>query len=135
MATLLIKTEPSEYSFDDLVREGKTVWNGVTNPGALIAMRAARKGDEALVYHTGDERRIVGLAAITSDPYPDPGAGDEKFVAFDLAPLRPARSPVSLAKIKGDPRFGGFALVRQGRLSVMAVPPEFDGPLRKMAGL
>jgi len=133
--TLLLKTEPSEYSFDDLVREKKTVWNGITNPGALIAMRAAKKGDEAFIYHTGDERRIVGLAALTTDAYPDPDAANEKIVAFDLKPLRAARSPVSLAQIKADPRFKDFALVRQGRLSVIPVPPGMDRALRELAGL
>lgn len=133
--TLLLKTEPSEYSFDDLVRDRKTVWNGITNPGALIAMRGAKMGDEAFVYHTGSERRIVGLASLTTDPYADPDADDPKIVAFDIKPIRAARSPVTLAQIKADPRFKDFALVRQGRLSVMAVPAPIDRAIRELAGL
>jgi predicted RNA-binding protein with PUA-like domain len=141
MATLLLKTEPSEYSFDDLVRDKRAVWDGVTNPVALRNLRAAGEGDEVLVYHTGDERRIVGLALIRRAAYEDPkrsgrtGSGEPKFAVVDLEPLRAAPSPVTLAQVKADPRFRDFALVRQGRLSVMPVPPELDRVLRRMAGL
>ncbi len=141
MATLLLKTEPSEYSFDDLVRDTRAVWDGVTNPVALRNLRAAREGDEVFVYHTGDERRIVGLARVRRAAYEDPKrsgrteSGEPKFAVVDLEPLRAAPSPVTLAQVKADPRFRDFALVRQGRLSVMPVPPELDRVLRRMAGL
>lgn len=135
VATLLLKTEPSEYSFDDLVRDKRTVWSGVSNPQALAAIRAARKGDEAFMYHTGDEKRIVGLAQIISDPYADPEADDPKFAVFDLKPLRAVKTPVTLAQIKADARFAAFALVKNSRLSVMPVPADLDKILRKLAGL
>jgi predicted RNA-binding protein with PUA-like domain len=135
VATLLLKTEPTEYAFDDLVRDGRTVWSGVKNAAALIALRAARKGDEAFIYHTGSEKRLVGLAKLTSGPYPDPSAGDERLVVIDLAPLRALPTPVTLAQVKGDARFSNFALVTQSRLSVMPVPGELDTILRQWAGL
>lgn len=135
MATLLLKTEPSEYAFGDLIRDKRTVWSGVSNAQALSAIRGAKKGDEALIYHTGDEKQIVGLAQIVSDPYPDPEAGDPKLAVFDLKPLRPVKRPVTLAQIKADPVFAGFALVKQSRLSVMIVPADLDKLLRRLAGL
>lgn len=141
MATFLLKTEPGDYAWDDLVRDKRAVWDGVRNPGARSQLRKARKGDEAFIYHTGDERRIVGLAAIASDPYEDPAdpgenaRGEIKAPVFDLKPLRPARAPATLAAIKADPRFADFALVRQARLSVMEVPASLDRALRKMCGL
>lgn len=134
MAQWLLKTEPSEYSFADLQRDGKTAWTGITSAAALIHMRSARKGDEALIYHTGDEKRIVGLAQIASDPYPDPKAGDPKLVAFDIKPVRALAKVVELKAIKADPRFKEFGLVRISRLSVMPVPDAMWAALMKMAG-
>ncbi|MGB9739980.1 MAG: EVE domain-containing protein [Chloroflexus aggregans] len=119
----LLKTEPSVYSFADLVREGQTVWDGVENAVALKHLRAMRQGDIALIYHTGDERQAVGLAQIVSDPYPDPKQHDPRLVVVDVVPLQPLNRPVTLAAIKADPFFADFALVRQGRLSVVPVTP------------
>ena len=137
MATLLLKTEPGEYSWGDLVREKRCVWTGVTNNAAQKAMREAKEGDEALLYHTGDEKRIVGLATIASDPYPDPDDETGKRVVFDLKPVRAAKTPekATLALIKADGRFADFALVKQSRLSVMHVPAAIGAALRKMAGV
>lgn len=135
MASFLLKTEPGDYSLDDLERDGATVWDGITNNAALMHMRTVRKGDDALIYHTGGERSVVGLAQITSDPHADPGAGDPKVVVFDVEFRQRAASPISLAQIKGDERFAGFDLVRQPRLSVMPVPEEIDRLLRQEAGL
>lgn len=141
MATYLFKTEPSEYSFADLVREKRCVWSGVTNNAALLQLRLVRKGDDVLIYHTGDERAIVGLARAASDAYEDPkrpgrnDKGEPRFAVADLAPVRAAKTPVTLAEIKADPRFAKFPLVVQGRLSVMAVAAAFDSPLRSLAGL
>ena len=120
----LLKSEPGTYSFSDLVREGRTCWDGVSNPVALSHLRAMQKGDEALFYHTGAEKAIVGVARVASDPYPDPKLDDPRRVVVDLAPVRPLGSPVSLSAVKADPRFRDFALVRIGRLSVMPVSPE-----------
>jgi predicted RNA-binding protein with PUA-like domain len=141
MATFLLKTEPSEYSFADLQRDRKAVWDGITNPVALGHLRTARKGDDALIYHTGDEKKIVGLARVASEAYEDPAQpgvnarGEPKFAVVDVAPLRAAKTPVTLAQVKADPRFAKFPLVTQGRLSVMPVPPELDRALRDLAGL
>lgn len=141
MTTWLLKTEPSVYAYADLAREKRTVWDGVTNPAAMKHMRSVRKGDECLIYHTGDEKRIAGLARVTKGAYEDPAhagerVGDEpKFVLFEVAPVREAGRGVTLAEIKKDPRFASFDLVRLPRLSVMPVPPEMDAALREMAGL
>lgn len=135
MATLLLKTEPGEYSFDDLVREKRCAWTGVANNAAQKHMRDAKKGDEAFIYHTGDEKAIVGLATLASDPYPDPTDDAGKRVVFDLKPGKRAKTPVTLAQVKADARFKDFALVKQARLSVMPVPADLDEALRGMAGL
>lgn len=117
----LLKTEPTVYSFADLVREGRTVWDGVSNNVALKHMREMHSGDEVLIYHTGDERQAVGLAQVVSDPYPDPKQSDPRLIVVDVVPLRALPHPVSLNAIKADPFFADFALVRQGRLSVVPV--------------
>jgi predicted RNA-binding protein with PUA-like domain len=130
----ILKTEPDEYSFADLERDGKTVWNGVANNAALKHMRSAQVGDLALIYHTGDERRAVGLAEIASMPYPDPQEQDERLVVFDVRPLRLLKQPVTLATIKADPFFADFALVRQSRLSVVPVTDEQWQRLMSLAG-
>jgi predicted RNA-binding protein with PUA-like domain len=141
VATILLKTEPSTYSFADLVRDGSTVWDGITNNAALQYLRAARVGDEVLFYHTGDEKAIVGLAKVSTGPREDPkkpgktAKGEAKFVVIELKPVAAAKTPVTLATIKADKRFDEFLLVTQGRLSVLPVPPRMDAALRKLAGL
>lgn len=118
----LLKTEPSAYSFADLEKEGRTLWNGIKNPTALLHLRQVRRGDQALVYHTGGERAVLGIAKVVKGAHPDPQAGDPRLVAIELAPLRRLRFPVGLQRLKDDPRFRGFDLLRIGRLSVMPVP-------------
>ena len=130
----LLKTEPDDYSFADLERDGSTVWDGVANNAALKHMRAMQPGDQALIYHTGDERQVVGLAEVTSAPYPDPKADDARLVVVDVRAVRPLRTPVTLVAIKADPAFTDWALVRQGRLSVVPVPPELWEWLLRMSG-
>jgi len=120
----LLKSEPGTYSFSDLTREGRACWDGVSNPAALGHLRAMKKGDEALFYHTGSEKAIVGLARIVSDPYPDPQLDDPRRVVVDVAAVRPLEHPVTLSAVKADPRFRNLGLVRIGRLSVMPVSPE-----------
>jgi predicted RNA-binding protein with PUA-like domain len=115
----LLKTEPSTYGYDDLEREGRAVWDGVTNPVALRNLRAMKEGDRVVVYHTGDEKAAVGLAEVVRAAYPDPKAGDAKLVVVDLKPKGRLASPVSLADIKKMPLFAESPLVRQGRLSVV----------------
>ena len=141
MATFLVKTEPMKYSFETLLKAGSCRWDGVSNAAALIAIRSMRKGDDVIVYHTGDEKAVVGLARVHSDPYEDPARpgktadGAAKFAVVDLTPVAEAETCVPLAVIKADPKFKEFALVRQGRLSVMPVSPLLDKHLRKLAGL
>src|SRR5207302_1253578 len=112
----LLKTEPGEYSYADLVRDKRTVWSGVTNALALQHIRSMKKGDQTFIYHTDDVKQIVGIAESASDPYPDPDAYDPKLVVFDLKPRRKLPSPVTLAQIKADRRFKDFALLRISRL-------------------
>jgi predicted RNA-binding protein with PUA-like domain len=124
MSYWLLKSEPESYAYADLVRDGTTVWDGVANNAALKHMRDVKPGDQALIYHTGDERQAVGVAEVTSLPYPDPRGDDPKLVVFDIRSARALARPVTLAAIKADPFFADFALVRQGRLSVVPVTPD-----------
>ncbi|HET6273438.1 MAG TPA: EVE domain-containing protein [Bacteroidota bacterium] len=121
MAYWLLKSEPGVYAFADLVRDKKTTWDGVTNNLALKHIRAMAKGDLAFIYHSGDEKSIVGIAEIASEPYPDPKADNPKIVVVDLKAKDALARPVSLADIKAKKEFADFALVRISRLSVMPV--------------
>ncbi len=113
----LLKTEPGEYSYQDLEREGRARWDGVSNPLALRNLRAMKRGDRALVYHTGSEKAVVGLAEVVSDAYPDPGDG--RLVVVDLEPRGRLARRVPLAELKSLEVFADSPLVRQGRLSVV----------------
>jgi predicted RNA-binding protein with PUA-like domain len=124
MAYWLLKTEPDCYSWDQLRADGKTVWDGIANALALKNLRTAVKGDLALIYHTGDQRSAVGIAKITSAPYPDPWQDDDRLTVVELKPLRALRHPVSLDQIKADPAFAGWDLLRISRLGVVPVPPK-----------
>jgi len=141
VTTWLLKTEPDDFSYADLVRAKREPWTGVKNPAARIHMRAARKGDEAYVYHTGKVKAIVGLARLVTDMYEDPsdpglnGKGDVKAPLFDIAPVAEATMPMTLAEIKADDRFKDFDLVKMSRLSVMPVPAKLDRIIRKHTGL
>ena len=122
MAYWLLKTEPGTYSWDDLVRDKKTTWDGITNATALIHLRSMKKGDLALIYHTGNEKAVVGVAEIASAPWPDPKSDNEKAVVVDIKPKKKLANAVTLSQIKADPAFAGFDLLRIGRLSVVPVP-------------
>jgi len=130
----LLKTEPGTYSFADLEREKHAVWDGVSNPLALKHLRSMKRGDVAFIYHTGDEKQIVGIAEITSDPYPDPKERDAKLVVVDLKPRERLKRPVTLSEIKALSEFRDWELVRMGRLSVMPVSEERWKKLVKMGG-
>jgi predicted RNA-binding protein with PUA-like domain len=123
MAYWLLKTEPDSYSWSDLVRDKKTVWSGVTNATALKHLRTMKKGDPALIYHTGGERAAIGIAEITSAPYADPNQDNEKLVVVDIKPRKALTKPVGLDVIKADKTFAGWDLLRIGRLSIVPVPP------------
>lgn len=120
----LVKSEPTTYSWSDLVRDGGTRWDGVRNALARNHLAAMKKGDLALVYHSGDDKAVIGIAKITRAAYPDPSADDERWLAVDLAPVKPLPAPVSLAQIKADPKLAGIPLVRLSRLSVMPLEPS-----------
>jgi predicted RNA-binding protein with PUA-like domain len=111
-----VKSEPGTYSWDDLVKDGKTRWDGVRN--------AQARNNLALFYHSGEEKEIVGVAKVVRAAYPDPTTDDERWVVVDLAPLAPLREPVALADVKRDAALAEIALVRQGRLSVMPLEPR-----------
>lgn len=122
MSYFLLKTEPSEYSFADLVRDGETVWDGVTNNLALKHLRTMKINDECLIYHTGEEKAVVGTAIVTSEPYPDPKVNNPAIVVVNVKPVRQLKKPVPLSRIKAVKELRNFELVRLPRLSVMPVP-------------
>ena len=134
MAYWLLKTEPGSYSWPDLQRDKKTTWNGVTNAMALKHIRTMKKGDLALIYHTGGERAAVGVAEIVSAPYPDPKANNEKIVVVDIKAKKALKQPVGLDVIKADKTFAGWDLLRIGRLSVVPVPPAMWRRVLDLAG-
>jgi predicted RNA-binding protein with PUA-like domain len=117
----LFKTEPGSYAFARLVRDRRTTWDGVKNALALKHLAAVAKGDDVLVYHTGDEKAVVGLARVVRGAYPDPGQKDSRLVVVDLEAVRTLPRPVTLAEMRGDARLAGFDLLRLPRLSVMPV--------------
>jgi predicted RNA-binding protein with PUA-like domain len=121
MGRWILKTEPSSYSFDQLQAERRAVWDGVKNPVALRNLRAMSAGDDLMIYHTGDEKAVVGLARVARAAYPDPKKKDAKLVVIDVEPVRRLPAPVPLAAIRADKTFAGLALVRQPRLSVVPV--------------
>lgn len=118
----LLKTEPETYSWNDLVKAKKGVWDGVRNFQARSNLKAMAKGDVAFIYHTGDEKAIVGVAEVIKGPYPEPK--DPAWVAVDLAPDKPLKKPVSLADIRKEKALAGMVLVKVSRLSVQPVKPE-----------
>ncbi|MBE9004972.1 EVE domain-containing protein [Fortiea sp. LEGE XX443] len=134
MAYWLLKTEPDNYSYSDLERDGCTAWDGITNALALKYIRTMVSGDLALIYHTGKERQIVGVAEIISQPYPDPALNDAKLVVVDVRAVRPASEPVTLAQIKQDDKFTDFDLLRLPRLSVVPVSEFYWQHLIKITG-
>jgi predicted RNA-binding protein with PUA-like domain len=117
----LLKTEPADYSWDELERAGRARWDGVRNPAALRNLGAMKPGDRVLVYHTGDEKAVVGIAEVVRAAYPDPKYPDGKLVVVDLAPRARVARPVTLAEIKALAEFRDSPLVRQGRLSVVPI--------------
>ncbi|MBX7150270.1 EVE domain-containing protein [bacterium] len=116
----ILKTEPSTYSIDDLIRDKKTVWDGVKNPYALHNIRSMQKGDQLMIYHTGDEKCIVGLAEAVSTAYPDPKHADLSVI--EIQAIKKFAKTVTLKEIKADSQFKDLKLVRQPRLSVGPVP-------------
>lgn len=134
MAAWLFKTEPSDYAFADLVREKRVVWEGVSNALALIHLRKVKKGDVVVIYHTGAEKRAVGLAVAADDPYADPKLDDAKRAVVDLEPGKALPAPVALATFKTDAVLKATELVRNSRLSVMPLTEPQLARVLQLAG-
>ena len=133
MAYWLIKSEPSAYSWDQLVKDKKTSWTGVRNFQAQINLKAMKTGDRAFFYHSGEGKEIVGIAEVTKTAYPDSTDKEGKSVTVDFKAIEPVKKKVTLAEIKADPKFKEMKLVRQSRLSVSPVSDEHWKLLLKMA--
>ena len=129
----LVKEEPEHYSYDALVRDGRTVWSGVKNPLAQKHLRSIRKGDRIFYYHTGKEKAVVGVARAASDAYNDSKDRTGKLAVVDIVPERKLPRPVTLAEIKADSAFASFPLVRMSRLSVMPVTDAEWKRIEKMS--
>jgi len=128
----LVKQEPSVYNYDTLEKEKKTVWDGVHNNLALKYLNSMKKGDQALFYHTGDEKQAVGIIAITSNSYSNPREDNKRYVVVDVKPVKPLKRPVTLEEMKKDPLFKNWDLLRISRLSVMPVPKNiWDAIMKK----
>ncbi|HEY1233061.1 MAG TPA: EVE domain-containing protein [Candidatus Binatia bacterium] len=120
----LFKTEPSVYSYQQLEKDKKTVWDGVANNLALKNLKDIKKGEQIFIYHTGDEKAAVGVARALGGAYPDPEKDDPKMLVVDIEPVRALNRPVSLAEVKAHPKLKNFDLVRNSRLSIMKVSDE-----------
>jgi len=134
MAYWLVKSEPSAYSWDELVKDKQTVWSGVRNYAARINLRAMKKGDEMFYYHSNEGVEIVGIAKVIKEAYQDPTTEDTAWVAVDIKPVRKLKKPVPLAILKTDKRFADMDLVRLGRLSVQTVKDEEWELILELAG-
>ena len=134
MAHWLVKSEPSVYGFDQLIKDKSTVWSGVRNYAARLHLRGMKKGDEVFYYHSNAGTDIVGIARIKKEAYQDPTTDDERWVAVDIQPVRRLSKPVTLEQIKADKRLSDMALVRIGRLSVQPVTDKEWKIVLELAG-
>lgn len=130
----LIKSEPSVYSWDDLVKEKQTIWSGVRNYAARLHLRAMKKNDELFFYHSNEDVAIVGIAKVAKEAYADPTSETDAWVAVDVKPVRKLKTPVSLSRVKTNKKLSGMALVRISRLSVQPVTEEEWSQVLTMAG-
>ena len=135
MAYWLIKSEPSAYSWDQLVKDKKTSWTGVRNFQAQINLKAMKVGDRAFFYHSGEGKEIVGIAEIIKEAYPDPTDKTGKFVCVDIKADKPLKTPVTMAAIKADKKLAAMALVKYSRLSVQPVTAEEWKIVCRMGGV
>ena len=135
MAYWLVKSEPGGWSWEDQVKAGTTNWDGVRNPQAGNFMKAMRKGDRVFFYHSGEERRIVGVVEVVTEFYPDPKDASGRSGMVDVKTVKPLPKPVTLAAIKAEPKLKDLLLVRQSRLSVMPIDAGSWKQLSRMGGL
>lgn len=134
MSYWLVKSEPSAYSWDQFVKDGKTFWNGVRNYAARNNLKAMKKGDEVLFYHSNEGLEIVGIARVIKEHYQDPTTKEEAWVVVDLKPVKKLKKPVPLAELKKDKRLADMDLIRLGRLSVQTVKESEWKVIMEMAG-
>ena len=134
MAYWLVKSEPFKYSWDQLVKDKRTFWDGVRNYAARNNLKAMKKEDEVLFYHSNEGLDIVGIAKVDKEHYPDPTADDDTWVVVDLKPYKKLKNPVSLEQVKADKRLADMALVRLGRLSVQPVTEKEWETIMELAG-
>jgi len=120
----LVKSEPFKYSWEALVKDGQTFWDGVRNYQARNNLQAMKKGDQVLYYHSNEGKEVVGVAKVVKESYQDPTTDDERWVAVDIKPVKKLKKPVTLEQIKQDDRLKNMALIRQSRLSVMPVTED-----------
>jgi predicted RNA-binding protein with PUA-like domain len=134
MTYWLVKSEPSAYSWDALVKEGQTCWSGIRNYAARLHLKNMKKGDEVFFYHSNEGTDIVGIAKVIKEAYQDPTTGDDRWVAVDLKPQKKLKKPVTLETIKKDKRLASMALVRIGRLSVQPVSDKEWSVIMELSG-
>ena len=134
MAHWLVKSEPNTYSFADLERDGRTVWDGVRNNAAALHLKAMKLGDEVLFYHSQEGLAVVGVARVAKEAFPDASDPAGRFVAVELAPVRPLKRPVTLQEMKAVPALSALEMIRQSRLSVSPVRDAEWAAILKMAG-
>jgi predicted RNA-binding protein with PUA-like domain len=130
----LMKSEPTKYGFNDLVRDGRTVWDGVRNNQAALYLKAMKVGDRSFFYHSQLGLEVVGVAEVSKEAFPDPTDPAARFVAVEIKPLRKLETPVTLAQMKAEPRLAGMAMFRQFRLSVAPVTDEEWAVILQLAG-
>ena len=135
MASWLVKSEPSTYSWDRLVKEKRARWDGVRNHQAAANLKAMKKGDRVFFYHSNEGLEIVGIAEVSKTAYPDPSDKTGKFVMVDLVPVQPFKTPVTLAQIKDDATLNHIALVKNSRLSVQPVDAAAFKLICKLGGV
>ena len=134
MAKWFVKSEPSVYSYADLERDGRTVWDGVRNNTAAIHLRTMKVGDEVFYYHSNEGLEIVAIAKVVREAFPDPSDEKGRYVAVELAPVRRLKQPVTLAQLKANPKLANMAVLRLFRISVSPVTDEEWAEILRMAG-
>ena len=133
MSYWLVKSEPFKYSWDQLVKDKKTFWDGVRNYAARNNLRDMKKGDEVFYYHSNEGMEIVGIAMVVKEAYQDPTTDDKNWVVVDLSPVKALKKPVTLAQVKAEPKLANMELVKNSRLSVQKVTPEEWKQVLKMS--